>query len=54
METVTPLREPGRIELIALGISTGGPNALREVFADLSPDIKYNDPQFLEGRQPIF
>ena len=40
METVTPIREPGRIEIIALGISTGGPNALREVFADLSPDIK--------------
>ena len=40
IETVTPIREPGRIEIIALGISTGGPNALREVFADLSPDIK--------------
>ena len=40
IETITPVREPGRIELIALGISTGGPNALREVFADLSPDIK--------------
>lgn len=40
IEAVTPIREPGRIEIIALGISTGGPNALREVFADLSPDIK--------------
>ena len=40
IETITPLREPGKIEIIALGISTGGPNALREVFADLSPDIK--------------
>lgn len=40
IETITPLREPGRIEIIALGISTGGPNALREVFAALSPNIK--------------
>ena len=40
METVVPVREPGKIEIIALGISTGGPNALREVFADLSADIK--------------
>lgn len=37
---VTPLREGGKIEIIAIGISTGGPNALREVFRDISPDIK--------------
>lgn len=37
---VTPVRNPGKLEIIALGISTGGPNALREVFKDLSPDIK--------------
>lgn len=37
---ITPVREPGELEVIALGISTGGPNALREVFAKLSPDIK--------------
>lgn len=37
---ITPLREPGQLEVIALGISTGGPNALREVFAKLSPEIK--------------
>lgn len=36
---VTPLRAPGRIEVIAIGISTGGPNALREVFAHLSAAI---------------
>lgn len=37
---ITPLREGGRVEIIALGISTGGPNALREVFKNISPDIK--------------
>ena len=39
IETITPLREPGRIEIIALGISTGGPNALREVFAKIDPNL---------------
>ena len=39
IETVTPIRDHGKIELVAIGISTGGPNALREVFADLSPNI---------------
>lgn len=39
-ENIVPLREPGRIEVIAWGISTGGPNALRQVFSELSPDIK--------------
>jgi len=34
-----PLRKPGNIEIIAIGISTGGPNALREVFARLDPDL---------------
>jgi len=34
-----PLREPGPIELIAIGISTGGPNALREVFSKIDADI---------------
>lgn len=37
---VKPIREHGKIEVVAIGISTGGPNALREVFAKLSPDIK--------------
>lgn len=36
---ITPEREGGRIEIIAIGISTGGPNALREVFKDLDPSI---------------
>ncbi len=34
------LAEPGKIEIIAIGISTGGPNALRTVFPKLNPDIK--------------
>lgn len=36
---ITPLREGGRIKIIALGISTGGPNALREVFKMLDPHL---------------
>ena len=37
---IVPMREPGVLEIIAIGISTGGPNALREVFAKISGDIK--------------
>ncbi|MCR4939483.1 MAG: chemotaxis response regulator protein-glutamate methylesterase [Treponemataceae bacterium] len=37
---IVPLREPGNLEIIALGISTGGPNALREVFAKISGNIR--------------
>lgn len=37
---VVPVREPGSLEIIAIGISTGGPNALREVFAKLSGNIR--------------
>ncbi len=36
---ITPLRQPGRIAIIAIGISTGGPNALREVFRHLDPSL---------------
>ncbi len=39
VEKPVPVREPGKIEIIAIGISTGGPNALREVFARLDPDL---------------
>lgn len=39
-EKIVPLRKTGSIELIAIGISTGGPNALREVFAALDPDLR--------------
>ena len=31
---ITPLRNPGRVDVVAIGISTGGPNALREMFAE--------------------
>jgi two-component system chemotaxis response regulator CheB len=33
------LRKPGKTEIIAIGISTGGPDALRVVFASLDKDI---------------
>jgi two-component system chemotaxis response regulator CheB len=35
----TQLRKTGKIEIIAIGISTGGPDALREVFAHIDGDI---------------
>jgi two-component system chemotaxis response regulator CheB len=34
------LRKPGNTELIAIGISTGGPDALRVVFSQLDADLK--------------
>jgi len=34
------LRKPGSTEIIAIGISTGGPDALRVVFSNLDPDLK--------------
>jgi len=39
VEAPKPLRQPGPVELIAIGISTGGPNALREVFAKIDADL---------------
>jgi len=36
----TQLRKPGNTEVIAIGISTGGPDALRVVFAQLDADLK--------------
>jgi two-component system chemotaxis response regulator CheB len=35
-----PLRKPGRTDIIAIGISTGGPDALRIVFSKLDADLK--------------
>lgn len=35
----TQIREPGNIQIIAIGISTGGPNALRQVFAGIDPEL---------------
>ena len=37
---IKPEREGGRIEIIAIGISTGGPNALRELLAKIDPQLK--------------
>jgi two-component system chemotaxis response regulator CheB len=37
---ITPIMKPGRVEVVAIGISTGGPEALRVVFANLDPDLK--------------
>jgi two-component system chemotaxis response regulator CheB len=34
------IRRPGKTEIIAIGISTGGPDALRVVFAQLDKDLK--------------
>lgn len=36
---IEPLRAPGPVDIVAVGISTGGPNALREVFSRLTPDL---------------
>jgi len=36
---IVPERKPGPIEIIAIGISTGGPNALREVFSKIDRDL---------------
>ena len=38
-EPPKPLRKTGHIEVVAIGISTGGPNALREVFAKIDADL---------------
>lgn len=35
-----PLRKPGKTDIIAIGISTGGPDALRLVFSNLDADLK--------------
>jgi two-component system chemotaxis response regulator CheB len=39
-EVITPVRQGGRIDIIALGISTGGPNALRCVFKMIDPRLQ--------------
>lgn len=49
-EVIVPLREPGKIEVVAIGISTGGPNALREVFAHLDP--KFSRPILVVQHMP--
>jgi two-component system chemotaxis response regulator CheB len=37
---VTPVRRTGKIELICIGVSTGGPDALRVVFSSIDADLK--------------
>lgn len=37
---IEAVREGGKIKLIAIGISTGGPNALRDVFKMIDPHLK--------------
>jgi len=38
-QKIVPRSTPGKAEIVAIGISTGGPNALRQVFPKLSPDL---------------
>lgn len=38
-EPVKPMRPPGKAEVVAIGISTGGPNALRKVFPKLDANL---------------
>lgn len=38
-QRVVPLRPPGPVEVVAIGISTGGPNALRELLPSLESDF---------------
>lgn len=38
-EKPIPIRQPGPVELIAIGISTGGPNALREILSTIDADL---------------
>jgi two-component system chemotaxis response regulator CheB len=40
VKPVVPVRKPAKTEIIAIGISTGGPDALRVVFANLDKDLK--------------
>ncbi|MDE5613548.1 MAG: chemotaxis response regulator protein-glutamate methylesterase [Treponemataceae bacterium] len=37
---ITPVRASGKIDIIAIGISTGGPNALRDMFKMIDPRLK--------------
>jgi two-component system chemotaxis response regulator CheB len=39
VKPIEPGIQPGRIELVAIGVSTGGPNALRKVFAQIGPEL---------------
>ncbi len=47
---ITAERNPGPIDVVAIGISTGGPNALREVFAKIDP--KFSRPILVVQHMP--
>ena len=47
---IEPLRNPGSIDIVAIGISTGGPNALREVFSKIDP--KFPKPILVVQHMP--
>ena len=47
---IEPLRTPGVIDIVAIGISTGGPNALREVFSKIPP--KFPKPILVVQHMP--
>ncbi len=47
---IKPLRDPGAIDIVAIGISTGGPNALREMFAKIDP--KFSRPILVVQHMP--
>lgn len=48
--TITAEREPGPIDIVVIGISTGGPNALREVLAQIDP--KFPKPILIVQHMP--
>ncbi len=37
---IEPIKKEGKVDIIVIGISTGGPNALREVFRDINPNLQ--------------
>ncbi|MDR2795740.1 MAG: chemotaxis response regulator protein-glutamate methylesterase [Spirochaetaceae bacterium] len=39
-QKIKPIRSTGKIDVVAIGISTGGPEALRAVFSSLDADLK--------------
>lgn len=39
-QSIAPLRESGRIDVIAIGVSTGGPAALRVLFKEIDPQLR--------------
>lgn len=47
---IVPEKEGGPIELIAIGVSTGGPNALRDMFKKLDPNL--NQPILVVQHMP--